>query len=119
MKKLILGSLIAAALAVSLPATARTYIDVAVNVGPPALRHEYVPAPRVGLVWVPGYWDWRFQRYHWVGGHWLRHRPGYYYQPVRWVGYGGRYYRQGGWRDTDRDGVPNRFDRAPHNPYWR
>jgi len=26
-------------------------------------------------------------------------------------------YRHGGWRDADHDGVRNRFDRAPHNPY--
>lgn len=25
--------------------------------------------------------------------------------------------RRGHWRDHDRDGVPNRYDRAPHNPY--
>lgn len=24
---------------------------------------------------------------------------------------------RGHWRDYDRDGVPNRYDRAPHNPY--
>ena len=120
MKKLILGSLIAATLAgFSIPAAARTQVDFFVNIGPPALRHEFVPAPRAGRVWVPGFWDWRLQRYHWVRGHWSRHRPGYYYEPVRWVGNGGRFYRQGGWRDSDRDGVPNRYDRAPYNPYWR
>lgn len=27
--------------------------------------------------------------------------------------------RDWGWRDADRDGVPNRFDRAPYNPYRR
>ncbi|MCG2594472.1 hypothetical protein LZ009_16970 [Ramlibacter sp. XY19] len=31
------------------------------------------------------------------------------------------YYRHhrhhGAWRDADRDGVPNRYDRAPNNPY--
>lgn len=25
--------------------------------------------------------------------------------------------RRGGWRDTDRDGVANRWDNAPRNPY--
>ncbi|HYC36968.1 MAG TPA: hypothetical protein VEC19_11130 [Usitatibacter sp.] len=29
------------------------------------------------------------------------------------------YYRAGGWRDRDGDGVPNRFDRRPGNPYRR
>jgi hypothetical protein len=28
-------------------------------------------------------------------------------------------HRAGGWRDADRDGVPNRYDHAPHNPYRR
>ena len=33
---------------------------------------------------------------------------------VRWVGgYRGGY----GYRDRDHDGVPNRYDRAPNNPY--
>ena len=39
-------------------------------------------------------------------------------QPV-YQGYGRHHGRRGGWRDADRDGVPNRYDRAPHNPYWR
>ena len=34
-----------------------------------------------------------------------------YYDGYRW------HHRHGGWRDDDRDGVPNRYDRAPHNPY--
>ena len=118
MRKLIVGSLVAAALgAIALPAAARTSVDFFVNIGPPPVYREYVPAPRVGYVWVPGYWDWRHRGYHWVAGHWVRHRPGYYYEPVRWVHRHGRYYRAGGWRDHDRDGVPNRFDRRPHNPY--
>jgi hypothetical protein len=55
-----------------------------------------------------------------VNGHYIRHRPGHYYAPARWVPRNGRYYYQAaGWRDADRDGVPNRYDAAPHNPYWR
>jgi hypothetical protein len=90
-----------------------------VNVAPPAVPYEVIPAPRPGFVWAPGFWDWRYGRYVWVGGHWVRHRPGYYYEPVRWLHQGGRYYRAGGWRDSDHDGVPNRYDRAPFDPYWR
>ena len=120
MRKLIVGSLLAAALGgIALPAAARTNVDFFVNIAPPPVYREYVPAPRVGFVWAPGYWDWRHGRYYWVAGHWSRHRPGYYYEPVRWVHRGGRYYRAGGWRDADRDGIPNRYDRAPYNPYWR
>lgn len=120
MRKLILGSLAAAALgSAAIPAAARTNVDFFVNIGPPPVYHEVVPAPRHGFVWVPGYWDWRHGRDYWVGGHWIRHRPGYYYDPVRWHDYRGRYYRSGGWRDSDGDGVPNRYDRAPYNPRWR
>ena len=119
MKKLILGSLVAATLAASaLPAAART--EVFVNLAPPAPRYEVVPAPRAGWVWVPGVWEWRGHRHVWVAGHWVRHRPGYVYAPARWVDNGGRsaYYAPA-WtpRDRDGDGVPNRYDRSPDNPY--
>jgi hypothetical protein len=101
---------------------ARTNVELFVDVAPPPARYEVVPAPRVGYVWVPGYWDWRGHRHHWVSGRYIRHRPGYYYEPVRWSERGGRYYyTRPGWRpgDRDGDGVPNRFDRAPDNPYRR
>lgn len=121
MRKLILGSLVAATLAgISIPAAARTNVDFSLHFGPPAAPVEYVPAPRRGYVWVSGYWDWRGHRHHWVRGHWKRHRPGYYYEPARWVHRGGRYhYGAARWRDADRDGVPNRYDRAPLDPRWR
>lgn len=116
MKRSIAGTCIAVMLAAAtLPAAAST--EVFVNVAPPPLRYEVVPAPRVGYVWAPGYWDWRYGRYHWVAGRWQNHRPGYVYEPVRWVHRDGRYYRQAaGWRDSDHDGVPNRYDHAPRNP---
>lgn len=44
-----------------------------------------------------------------------------YYAP-RPAHYGHRHRahdRRGGWGDADRDGVPNRYDRAPNNPYRR
>ena len=46
--------------------------------------------------------------------------PRYYGRPVRYATprYGNGYYRAGA-RDSDRDGVPNRYDRAPYNPRWR
>ena len=120
MRKLIIGSLVAAALGLSMSAEARSNVDFFVSFGPPAAPYEAIPVARPGYVWVPGYYDWRRSRYHWVAGHWVRHRPGYYYEPVRWVPRHGRYYyRPARWRDADRDGVPNRYDRAPYNPYWR
>src|SRR5688572_30962963 len=104
MRKLIIGSLIAATFAgFSLPAAARTNVDFHVSIAPPVAPVEYVPAPRVGYVWVPGYWDRRAGRYYWVKGHYVRHR----------------HYQAAGWRDWDRDGVPNRYDSAPRNPYRR
>lgn len=43
----------------------------------------------------------------------IYHRPHHY-------GYGhGHGRHRGPWGDADRDGVPNRYDHAPHNPYRR
>ncbi len=120
MKKIVLASLVAAALASARPAAART--EILVNVAPPPVRYEVVPAPRVGMVWIPGYWAWRGHRHVWLRGHWQRHRPGYVYAPARWVEQDGRWrYYAPAWNrhDRDGDGVPNRFDRAPDNPYRR
>jgi hypothetical protein len=121
-RKLILGSLVATIIgSASLPSLARTEVEFQVNVAPPAPRHESVPPPRVGWLWVPGYWDWRYKRHHWVRGRYVRHRPGYYYEPARWAYRGDRYYySRPGWRhDRDGDGIPNRYDRAPDNAYYR
>jgi hypothetical protein len=47
--------------------------------------------------------------------------PAYYRpQPVYYVnGHRSHDHRRGAWADSDRDGVPNRYDRAPNNPYRR
>lgn len=93
-----------------------------VLVGPPAAPVEIVPAPRVGFVWLPGYWDWRHGHHYWVAGRYVRPRPGFVYEPARWVEYGGRWrYTRPEWRawGRDRDGVPDRHDRHPDNPYRR
>ena len=108
MRKLIIGSLVAVTLAgIAVPAAARSSVEFSVGFAPPAAPVEFVPVARPGYVWVPGYWDWRYNRYHWVKGHYVRHRPGHYY------------HQRAGWRDADRDGVPNRYDSAPYNPRWR
>ena len=122
-RKLILGSVVAVATmgGMVLPAAARTHVDLHVNLGaPPPAYYEPIPAPRVGYTWVPGYWDWRAHRHVWVGGHWVRARPGYVHYAPHWYERNGRWHiAHGGWRrgDADRDGVPNRYDRAPTNPY--
>lgn len=127
-RKLLLGALAAAAIGVMpLPSLADTgiYVDIA----PPSPRYEVEPAPRAGFVWVPGFWDWRGHRHVWVKGRFEREHHGMYWHPNRWVQHEGRWsLEHGHWDrerfaenerrgDRDGDGVPNRFDRAPDNPY--
>ncbi len=134
-RELLLSVAVASTFAALAP-SAQARVDVFVNVPPPELRYEAVPAPRVGFVWAPGYWDWRGNRHVWVTGHWERERSGYFYHPNRWVERDGRWviersrwdrsrpfgdrdrdgtpnYRD---RDRDGDGVPNSVDRQPDNP---
>lgn len=121
-RKLILGSLVAAIIGgASLPSLARATVDFNVSIAPPPPRVEVIPAPRAGALWVPGYWDWRHHRYHWVTGRYVRVRHGFHYEPAGWLLRGDRYfYARPGWRrDRDGDGIPDRFDRAPDNPYHR
>ena len=68
---------------VSLPSTARTFVEI--QVAPPAPRVEVVPAPRVGYVWAPGYWRWNGHRHVWIRGSWLRERRGWHWEPDAWV----------------------------------
>jgi hypothetical protein len=129
LKKILLATLVAGSLGVSVPSFSAVYVEIA----PPPPRVEVVPAPRRGYVWVPGYWDWRHGRHVWVSGAWVRERRGYRYAAPRWVERNGRWYmEQGRWargdrdhdgipnrddRDKDNDGVPNRYDARPNNPY--
>ncbi len=84
---------------------------------PPPARYESAPRPRRGKAWVPGHWEWRGNRHVWAQGYWIRARPGYHYREPRWAERDGRWdMRPGGW-DRDGDGVPNRKDRRPDNPY--
>ena len=72
-----------------------------------------------GYVWAPGYWEPRGQRHVWRAGHWVQARPGYVYRQPVWSQHGNRWdYRASRW-DRDGDGVPNRHDRNPNNPYRR
>jgi hypothetical protein len=106
-------------------AFAGAHVDIVVREAPPPPRYEVVPGPRHGYVWSPGYWNWNGRRYVWIGGHWERLRPGYAYHRPEWRhGERGWHLNRGGWQrrayaDRDRDGVPNRFDRRPVNPYRR
>ena len=126
-RKLLLGALVASTLGI-IPLQASADVGIFVDVAPPPPRHELIPAPRHGYVWAPGFWNWRHGRYVWVRGHWMREQRGMYWHPDRWENRDGRWVlERGGWHrerwerermaDRDRDGVPNRFDRAPNNPY--
>jgi hypothetical protein len=115
-------TLLAAGLAATLgfAAVPSQAVTVYVHEAPPPLRVETVPAPRAGYQWVAGHWDYRDNRYVWVEGTWMPERVGYRYEGPTWVQRDGNwYYREGEWRrhDRDGDGVPNRDDRAPDNPY--
>ncbi len=94
---------------------------VDVVVAPPEPRYEAVPYPRPGYVWAPGYWEWRGHRHEWVQGYWIAERPGHVYVPNTWVQNRGHWEMQSGrWErrhDRDGDGVPNRYDRRPNDPY--
>jgi ammonia channel protein AmtB len=91
MRKLIIGSLVAATLgAIAVPAVA-AHVDLFVDVAPPPARVEVVPAPRAGFVWVPGVWEWRHHHHVWAGGHWVHARAGYLYQPAAWAQLNGRW----------------------------
>ena len=138
-RKLLIGAAIASSLgAVTLPANAD--VGIYVDVSPPAVRHERVPAARTGYVWAPGHWDWRGNRHVWVKGHYVRERAGYVYYAPQWRHDGGRWNLQREYwgpaerhvnrggdrdrdgipnqydRDRDGDGVPNRYDSNPDNP---
>lgn len=45
--------------------------------------------------------------------------PVYVYPQNQYYGYGHRHHhrRHGPWGDVDHDGVPNRYDRRPYDPY--
>jgi hypothetical protein len=110
---------------------------VIVQSAPPAPVYEAVPSPRAGYIWTPGHYEWRDGRYVWMTGSWLESRPGYAWRPAHWeqrgdgswLLVGGNWvqtdnyaYRQDqrsyrGDRDRDGDGVRNRDDRYPDNPY--
>lgn len=91
---------------------------------PPPPRHEAQPRPRKGKVWIQGHWEWRGQRHAWVPGQWVKARKGQHYRQPQWDQRDGRWMMQrGGWdrdnggrRDRDGDGVPNRYDNQPNNP---
>jgi hypothetical protein len=115
MKKVLVSVLFAAGMigAVATPLSSVAAVDVQLNFGPPANRHEAVPAPRHGYVWAPGHWQWNGNRHVWVAGNWQRARPGYAYHAPAWVERDGRWHYTASRWDRDGDGIPNNRDRTP------
>lgn len=123
---------LAAAIAASMPVAARAQ-QIIVQVGPPPMVQEVMPGPRPGWVWVQGHQEWRHNHHVWVPGYWVRERAGYGWVQPRWEQRGGQWvYFAGNWQrhdhghhrggpngDRDHDGVPNRYDRRPNDPYRR
>lgn len=52
---------------------------------PPVPDEDQPPLPEDGLLWTPGYWNWRDQGYVWVPGAWVRPpRLGLLWTPAYW-----------------------------------
>src|SRR3954452_17108976 len=96
LKKMLFAAMVASAVTTAavmpLPAAAQVYVQVA----PPPMRTEVIPAPRHGHVWVPGYWEWRGHRHVWIPGTWVVARPGYAYVAPMWIERNGRWYLERG-----------------------
>ena len=118
-KRVLVSVLFAAGVigAVATPLTSVAQVGVYLNIAPPVIRYEAVPAPRSGYVWSNGYWQYNGSQHVWVDGDWQSARPGYTYSQPQWVENNGRYAYQPSRWDRDGDGVPNRVDAAPNNPY--
>jgi YXWGXW repeat-containing protein len=117
-KKILVSALFAAGMigAVATPLPSVAAVDIQLNFGPPADRHEVVPPPRRGYVWAPGHWQWNAgrNRHIWAAGYWERARPGYVFQRPQWVERDGRWTYQARRWDSDHDGIPDRRDPTPY-----
>jgi hypothetical protein len=118
MKKVLVSAVLAAGTigAMVTPMSSMAQVGIQLNLGPPPLRYEVVPAPRDGYVWTGGHWQWQSNRHVWIPGNWQASRPGYRYGQPAWVEREGAWqYRASRW-DRDGDGVPDSKDRRPNDP---
>jgi hypothetical protein len=53
-------------------------------VAPPPPRVVYVPPPRPGWAWQPGYWSREGDEWLWMEGRWIQLPPHYTWAPTHW-----------------------------------
>jgi|ERR1700674_979524 hypothetical protein len=117
-KSVLVGLCLASLGGISLPTTASAEVGIYLNVAPPPVRYEAVPAPRRGYLWSPGYWNASHDHHVWKAGHWEHERTGYHFTQPTWTQRDNRWQlERGRWNKGDRegDGVRNSRDRAPDN----
>lgn len=111
--------------AVALPQTSSASVGIYAQFAAPVQYVDSYPAHRHGYTWVPGYWERRGYHQVWIEGTWVREHYAHYAPQHRFEqryydgyrGYGGNQHRAR-W-DSDGDGIPDRYDRHPYNPYRR
>lgn len=105
-------------------AHARSDVSFSIGLNVPGVYVQpapvYVPPPPVYVQPAPVYYPRPAPVYVQPAPVYVRPAPIYYGGP-RYHHHGrpGMNHGRGGNGDWDRDGVPNRFDRAPGNPYYR
>jgi hypothetical protein len=53
-------------------------------VAPPPPRVVFIPEPRAGFVWQPGYWTLHDGDWVWIDGMWVELQPGQVFIPAHW-----------------------------------
>ncbi len=77
-------------------------VSIDIGFGPPPQRHEPVPTPRLGHLWVPGYWQIVGHRHEWIAGRWVDARHGQVWVADHWTPAGHRWrYEPGHWGRHD------------------
>jgi len=93
LKRTLTSSLILAALAIVIPASASADVGISIAIAPPVMPVYVQPAcPGDGYMWTPGYWAWGPDGYYWVPGVWvMAPQVGVLWTPGYW-GFGGGAY---------------------------
>jgi hypothetical protein len=95
-RKAVLLGLMMAAGAVAIPTVASAGIAIDIDVAPPPVRVEPIPPPQVGMVWAPGFWEWRGNAHVWVPGHYMHERRGYHWIGDHWIQRGPHWHHERG-----------------------